>query len=168
MHNVGIHSTIIIDTYKALFLSYLSYCVIVYGTSHAYLLDKLQVLQNNAIRAMFGYKRDTNVKETMLKHKLLSVRYIYKFELGIFAYKNFNNQFVKDMSYYFDPNKNQNRHSKPLKLPVTRCNYRLNSADVAMARLWNNMSDELRGCETTRVFKRKWFNQVILDQSVEQ
>ena len=78
MHNAGIQSTIIICVYKALFVSYLNYCIIIYGETHAYLIDKLQVAQNDAIRAMFGYKTSTSVKETMLSHKLLNVRNIYK------------------------------------------------------------------------------------------
>ena len=161
-------STVIIDAYKALFLSYLNYCIVLYGSSHAYILDKLQVAQNNAIRAMFGYTRDTNVKQTLVKHKLLTVKYNYIYELGIFAYKNFKNLFEREMCYYFDPNNNQNRYSQPLRIPITRLNYRFKSTDLAMARLWNNTGENLRGCPTLGIFKIRWFNHIFENQLREQ
>ena len=82
-------------------------------------LKKLQTLQNDAIRAITGKRRDESVRDFLSYNKLLNVKYTYLYELGVQAYKNFNSLLSPDSIFHFPLNQNRLRHSEVLTLPLT-------------------------------------------------
>lgn len=114
--NVSAPRYILLAAYNSLFLSYIRYCIIIYGSAAEVHLKKLQVLQNNAIRAIFRHCGHQGVTQLYNKYHLLKLKYLYKYELGVFAYKNFNERLPCDAIFYYARNANKLNNSKPKEI----------------------------------------------------
>ena len=70
---LNLPSKFVLNVYKALFLLYLNYCVIIWGFTTKN-FKKLPVLQNKAIRIIFGLKIIQNVDNIRSQYKLFNVK----------------------------------------------------------------------------------------------
>src|SRR5579863_7281930 len=71
----GLPRKTLLQVYDSLFLSQLTYCIILYGDTFNYLLQKLQVVQNNALRAITGTSRRESVRAFHNTFQLLNVKH---------------------------------------------------------------------------------------------
>ena len=70
----GLPSKCILRVYKTLFLPYINYCAVVWGFTTKGNLNRLQVLQNKAIRITFGLKKRQNLDRIFSNYKLFKIR----------------------------------------------------------------------------------------------
>ena len=82
LENSGVPRNQTLSVYKALFIPYITYGLVLFGRTYTTLIGKLQVAQNNAVRAMLGYRKDENVTELYAKHQLLNIKHLYKYEFN--------------------------------------------------------------------------------------
>ena len=167
LENCGVPRNHTLGVYRALFLPYIIYGIEIYGKTYTSILGKLQIAQNNAVRAMLGYRKRENVTGLYGKHKLLNIKYLYRYELGVMGYKNFTGRLQGENSFYYEQNKNNLINSLPFKEPFTRFDYRLRAPDLAIVKLWNTIDKEIRDAPTIKMFKRKWHAKLLTEQSTE-
>lgn len=150
-------SPIILNFYKSLFLPHITFAIVVYGLTYKYTLNKLQVIQNIALRAVFGIDRRLSVRYIFRRYELLSVSQLYQFELGKLPYKSFHNLLLSCHTRTYTRNDaSRIRNSRPLKIPLIRSEVRKEGIDMAVGPLWNSMDVSLSMSPTLCSFKHRW------------
>ena len=90
------------------------------------------------------------------KYALLDIRNLYTFELGKFAYKNFNAGVLPEHKRTYEIYDNtRTRSTRCLKLPVLKTELRKRGVDMSVGSFWNGLSEELRESRTIGLFKRQ-------------
>ena len=86
--------TMLQKLYYALIHSHLLYGIAVWGSTYQTLINKLQVLQNKAMKMIEGRDWNSKISDTYLKHKILTVQNLYLFEVGKLMYRFYNNRYL--------------------------------------------------------------------------
>ena len=73
LRQVGATMTVLLKAYRALFEPILGYCIAVWGGGYDTVMSRVRVLQNDALRALFGRKRRDSVRDLYLLHDILTV-----------------------------------------------------------------------------------------------
>lgn len=162
--NITVPRYALLAIYKGLFLAYIRYCIIIYGNASDVHLNKLQVIQNSAVRAVFQHYDRQGVTQLYNSHRLLKIKHLYRYELGILAYKNFCERLPCDVAFYFTKNTNALNNSRPYRTPQVRHDYRIRSPDIAILNLWNSLDAAIRNANNLRAFKRMWREKVLSEQ----
>ena len=77
--------------YHSLFVSHIRYCISGWCFGNETLIDKLQRLCNKFIRIIFNPSHTKNVSHTMSEHNLITIKHMYKMEIGILMSKYYKN-----------------------------------------------------------------------------
>ena len=73
--------------YHSLFMSHIRYCISSWCFRNETLIDKLQRLYNKFIRIIFNLSHRENVSHTMSEYNLITIKHMYKAEIGILMFK---------------------------------------------------------------------------------
>ena len=73
--------------YHSLFMSHIRYCILSWYFENKTLIDKLQRLCNKFIRIIFNLFHRKNVSHSMSEHNLITMKHMYKAEIGILMFK---------------------------------------------------------------------------------
>jgi hypothetical protein len=159
-------SEILYNIYSALILPYISYGVLAWGKSSAYLLNRITILQNRALRIInrVGFRAHSN--PLFLKHRTLKVSDIYLHQLGIFMHQFISNNLPNSLQNMFVFNSQihsyQTRHSHDFHIPFCSSSRSMNCVSFQGPKYWNSLDDSLKRCKGTYMFKRK-LKCVLLD-----
>ena len=93
--------TVLLNLYFALIHSQLLYGIAVLGSTYQTLINKLQVLQNKAMKIIEGCDWNSKVLDIYLKHKILTIQNLYLFEVGKLMYRFHNNRLPITFENYF-------------------------------------------------------------------
>ena len=93
--------TVLLNLYFALVHSHLFYGIAVWGSNYHTLINKLQVLQNKAMKMIEGRDWNSKVSDIYLKHKILTVHNLYLFEVGKLMYRFHYNRQPTTFENYF-------------------------------------------------------------------
>ena len=94
----------LITPYKTLIEPCFRYCNVVWGQCNETLKDKLQSLQNKAVRTIAGQSYEYANHDRLLKEfGWLSVRNLIKLDMGMFMYKTQNGMAPEEFSQLFVP-----------------------------------------------------------------
>ena len=140
----SVPSDILLIVYKALFLPYINYACCVWGLTTKANLQKLQRLQNSAIRVIYGFPKRDHVTPYRIKHQLLSVKQIIHRFICNFIHKQLtcgsdDSYFIP---YFFYSNFSQNR--KKLFLPCASLQVRQRTLFFRGIQFYNNLPQKLR------------------------
>ncbi len=126
-----------------------------YGTS-GYMIDKLQVLQNTAVRAVRKKRKLDHISEDRVKIHWLPVEARIKFKLLLMAWKCIHNKapkYLQELLKVVPGHRTQ--YKNMLAVPKSR---NRTHGDIAFGKaapvLWNALPNELREIETLEKFKK--------------
>ena len=91
----------LIKVYHALFNSHLQYAILCWGNATATLINRLQVLQNRAIRNMFKIPRYSRLNNYYLNYRILKVDDLFDLEVGKFLHAHSKNCLPNCFSDFF-------------------------------------------------------------------
>ena len=114
--------TVLINLYFALIHSRLLYGIAVWCSTYQTLINKLQVLQNKAMKMIEGHDWNSKVSDIYLKHKILTFRNLYLFEVGKLMYRFHNNRQPITFENYFTLISHSNKYKTR---GITDVTYRL-------------------------------------------
>ncbi len=149
----------LITIYNTMFLPHLDYGLIIWsncGTTH---LNKIQKLQNTAMRIILSAPFRTHIKDMLRTLGFMDVRSRISYVIGCMMYKVLNGMAP---SYLNDLFKNVNsihslctRQSKAGDLYIPRCNtnYGKNTFQYKGCILWNVTDRNIRNCNNFMSFK---------------
>ena len=153
-HNIGIlkrtqnflPKSSLITLYKTLIEPYFRYCNIVWGQCNETLKDKLQSLQNKAVRTTAGQSYEYTNHDRLLKEiGWLSVRNLINLGMGVFMYKTQNGMAPEEFNQLFVPVGNihgcltRSAQNGNLQLPKIKLKCAQGSISYSDAKLWNSI-----------------------------
>ena len=159
---VSMHTAIKI--YKGLIEPHFDYCSTVWNGLTQQLSEKVQKLQNRAIRVITksGYDTSSRFLLNSLGWDNLSVRRVK--QKANLMYKCINNlapAYLCNLFAPISPSYYFRNAKKKLMLPKPRTDYLKRSFSYSGAVLWNNLPEEIRTSNSLGLFKRsshRWFS----------
>ena len=137
---------VLLTMYYSLFYPHLTYCSVIWACAKPTLLNKIEVLQNKAIRLITnsGYRAHTTVLYKELN--VLKLYDIYLKQVLIFMFKVKNKLLPLSCLQYFKINDNRNyviRNSNFFLHPPFRTDIRQQCIVVSGPRLWDSLKSNL-------------------------
>ena len=161
----------LITLYKTLIEPYFRYCNIVWGQCNETLKDKLQSLQNKAVRTIAGQSyKYTNHNGLLKEFGWLSVRNLINLDMGVFMYKTQNGMAPEEFNQLFVPVGNihgcltRSAQNGNLQLPKIKLKCAQGSISYSGAKLWNSIPPVIRKAESIVSFKEKYKDHLALVQ----
>ena len=143
--------------YQALIQPHFDYCSSALDVSNATLSDKLQKLQNRAVRVITRSNCDTNAKSVLDRlswDDLSTRRKKLKAVLMFLTIKGPAPPYLQNLYTFRNTNYNMRNAENKLNLPKPRTNYLKCSSNYTGALLWNNLPHNLRTIDSLRQFKK--------------
>ena len=161
---VSMHTAIKI--YKALIEPHFDYCSAVWDGLTQQLSEKLQKLQNRAIRVITKSSYDTSSRLLLTSlgwNNLSSRRAKQKANLMYKCINNLAPAYLCNLFLPRIPSYDFRNAKKKLLLPKPRTDYLKHSFSYSGAILWNNLPEEIRTSNSLAFFKRS-YNKLFSDQ----
>jgi ferritin-like metal-binding protein YciE len=149
--------------YYAYFHSKVQYGIEVYGTAAKKLINKIDILQHKAIKALYNLEPLTPTRSLLAQFKLLTTKDLYSLKIATFVHKHQNNSLPCIFSTYYSklasnesyPN---TRNRNKLLVPKAKNENGMKMINCVGARIWNRlvtgMSDNLVNL-SSNAFSRK-------------
>ena len=147
--------------YKSLVMPYFDYCDTLWDCCSCQLKQKLQILQNRALRIINKADRRTHISDLHNMSKILTLEQRRKYHTHVFMYKALNNLCPDYISSKFCYSSNIHQHStrsaSSNSLHIPRINLNVGKSRISYrgAISWNSLPPEIRQAPTLRLFK-KW------------
>lgn len=159
LNRSGVSLTALIYFYKALFIPVLSYGIVLWGSSFDTHLRQVEVLQRDAIRAIFGLSRRSGVYQLMQQNKLMSVKqlYLYKVASLVFSQMAVHGSHYSRQYIYRPPPHYPLRHYEAQDIALYReCTEYCKRAPLYQhGRVWNEVPGSIRCAPSLKAFQRR-------------
>ena len=157
---------VLLTMYYSLFYPYLTYCSVIWACAKPTLLNKIEVLQNKAIRLITnsGYRAHTTVLYKELN--VLKLYDVYLKQVLIFMFKVKNKLLPLSCLQYFKINDNRNyvtRNSNFFLHPPFRTDIRQQCIVVSGPRLWDSLKSNLQ-CDASISMLKKSIDNYLLNK----
>ena len=145
--------------YQSLVHSHLLYGAILWGTTHAYLLNKIKILQKKCIRLISKSAYNAHTEPLFRKLKILNLDNIVKFQLGIYMYKYSKNALPLPLLDIFTRNRNvhqyHTRHHNDPHIFHRGTNKVIRSFIHKGPNIWASLPNNIKGSISLAAFKSK-------------
>jgi len=152
--NFPLHIRLLV--FRSLVQSVLIYCSSAYGSSFDYILNKLQVAQNNAVRAIFNLPPWAHISSHRSRHNILSVRAIARWRLGLLGHKccfsTLPGTFSPEVSQRTLGLSTRASYSLRLTAPFSYCDYINRCPRHSIALYWNRLPQSLTVISSFKLF----------------
>ena len=154
-----VNEEVLIKTYHALFNSHLQYAILCWGTTTQTNLNRLQVLQNRAVRNMFKAPRFFRLDNYFLNYRFLKVQDLHNLEIAKFMHGHHNNLLPVCFSDFFQERSethNYNTRSSSNRNCTTaafRSTHGQRSIRYQGPKIWNNIPSSSRNLKRYRFEK---------------
>lgn len=159
LKQLGYSRQVLITVFRALFEPVLFYGIPVWGTTYYNVLGRIQTLQNDALRAIYGLKRRQSVRFVFKQQKILSVTSSVKFKVALLVYNALNKgwpvEFINARPIHPRDYSLRSSGSIVIHHPVCRTVLREQGPEAAFAKIWNDLPNTIKTCKTVNGFKSK-------------
>lgn len=165
--NVIRHVKYLLDTnalqklYYTLIHPYLTYCTIVWGKNYKSIINKVQIMQNKALRLIYCAKKLTKTNQLYTNFKILNIENIYIQQSAIFLFKYLTNKLPtifynnKFFTTRFNKCELKLRNHENINHQFTSINVRLFTIRCQGPKVWNNIPSEIKNIKLLHSFKSK-------------
>jgi exonuclease III len=130
--------------YYAYIHSKIKYGISLYGTAGKTLLNKIQVLQNRAIKTLFNLDHFTPTRYLLQNYNLLSVKDLYKFTVAHFVHQQRTQSLPLVFRDFFQINTTnvgrETRQSNLLRIPKMNTEQAKHSIKYTGTKIWNELT----------------------------
>ena len=139
-----------IEMYHALFNSKLQYGIICWGATSTTNINKLQVLQNKAIRNMNKAPRYYRLDNYYLNHRILKVQELYQLEIAKFMHSHSHGNLPACFTSFFVESRFLHNYttrfssSRNYNITNFRTNRGQRSIQFLGPKVWNQVPNEIR------------------------
>ena len=158
----------LIKVYHALFNSHLQYATLCWGTTNCTNLDRLQVLQNRAIRNMFKAPRYFRLDNYYLNYRILKVRDLYNLEVAKFMHGHHKKVLPTCFDDFFHERSNTHSYNtrsasrKNYSLVACRSSQGQRSIRFYGPKIWNSIPTSSRDLSKHRF--KKYYKDFVLSK----
>lgn len=141
--------------YNTILAPHINYCSTILFLSNQTQVERVQKLQNRAMRIILSQKRDTNIQVMLNKLEWMSVRQKLVADVLTFVYKTINNLQPEYLSACFQTNENcyVTRQTNLLKLPLYKKSATQRSLMYEGAKIYNDIPNNIKQCNSLSIFK---------------
>ena len=160
------NSFVLRTLYCSLILSYLMYCMEIWGNTYKYNLKGIVLLQKRAIRIISGANRLAHTNKLFYDLKLLKLNDMVEYQTLIIMYRAFNNNLSKNIQDMFVLNTDVNysvRQKNNFKTKYVRTTLKSMSVSSRGVKLWNKLDKKLAYTPDILTFK-KCFKKGFLEE----
>lgn len=158
LRRTGLLPNVLVYFYKALFIPVLCYGLVLWGSTFDTHLRRLEVLQHDAIRTLFGLPRQSSVSSYMRQYGLLTVKQLYRYKVSSLMFS----QWAIGNSYYSSQYTRRlpplyplrNYSDRDIELFTERTEYCRRAPLYHHGKIWNDIPAVLRSAPSLRVFQR--------------
>jgi hypothetical protein len=159
----GVGRSIILMSYRAILVPHLTYCMAVWGGCGLGSINRLQVLQNRAIRCIFDLDARESTTQIMAKNRLMNIHQLITFQTGTFAFNNFKNKLLVKVKFNFEiPSSRIRRNSLPIVLPQNHLVLTDTSLYYRLAECWLGLDSQIRKAGTYALFKYELLKNIFI------
>ena len=138
-----LNKSTLINLYYAFVYPFLTYCIHVWGNTHAVHLSKLTVLQKRAIRIIAGVPARSHTDPLFLQLKLLKFEHTFKLNIALFMYRYhhgllpevFNLLFIRNSQYH----SYETRQNSMISMPHCRTDRTKRTIRYQGVHVWNRI-----------------------------
>ena len=142
--------------YNSLFLPYINYCNLIWGSTFVSYLEPLYILQKKAIRIITFSPPRTHSKPLFSKLNILSLHLLYKFHVSCFVFSYFNRLVPASLSSLLHLNREFHDYLTRSRLNLHKFSRRYQFAICSQApTIWNDIPLTLRNSLAISNFKKK-------------
>lgn len=157
----GLPRSFILNIYKALFEPAVFYCIVVWGSTYGNVLNKVQIMQNDALRAILGVSRRSSVRNFMKSNLLLNVRQMYRYQAGCFVYRSLHKQIDSTDILKWEPlvpSTHGLRRDNLLNVVEVSASasYVSRGPQASAAKVWNSIPLDIQRAQSLSMFKAKY------------
>ena len=163
-----LNTNTLIQMYHALFNSHLQYGILCWGSTFETYLNRLQVLQNRAIRNMMRAPRFFRLDNYFLNLRILKVRDLYNLEVAKFMHSH-NNKTLPDcfLSFFRESSQNHThytRASNDILYNTIRCRTARGQRSIRFhgPKVWNDIPRSTK--EVSKLVFKKQFKTILLSR----
>ena len=142
--------------YNSLFLPYINYCNLIWGSTFVSYLEPLYILQKKAIRIITFSPPRTHSKPLFSKLNILSLHLLYKFHVSCFVFSYFSPLVPASISSLLHLNREFHDYLTRSRLNLHKFSRRYQFAICSQApTIWNDIPLTLRNSLAVSNFKKK-------------
>ena len=154
------------NVFYALVHSYLRYGILIWGSASRTTLKPLEVLVNKAIRIMlFAPFGNLDFAPLYQELELLDLDNIVSYELGKFMFKSKKDLLPVNIGNYQEIEYGQRRSGLIDRHRPPRIKCRIMTGEKSIqsrgSKLWESLPDDLKSCESFKMFKRQYKKYLI-------
>lgn len=141
--------------YYACFVSRLRFGIIFWGGAAAAEINKLLIVQKQALRCMHDIPLRESCRGSFRKNRLLTVAAIYIFECLMFNFKYKNKYELHEITHSYNT-----RHNN-YNFPIHRLSMIENGPCYASMRFFNILPNRIKNIQNVKKYKRELFNLLL-------
>lgn len=147
---------VLIDLYYSLFYPYIIYCIVVWGGAYNIHINRIIVLQKRIVRIITSKPYLAHSTPLFLKTKILKLRDVYKFHVGIYMYHLKTDNCINYPDHSHDTRNSNN--ARPSFHRLTQCQLDLSYAGPTV---WNTIPPNIRNSPTISLFKKLYKSHLL-------
>lgn len=160
LRRLGYKQKLLMSLYRALLEPILFYGLPVWGNTFLNTKQLFQIMQNDALRAIYGIRRHQSVRYIYRQQQLLDVTSAVKFKIGSMVFKAVHLgvplSFPLDFSAKPPQYELRSNGQKFISQKFCRTVLSEQSPEVAFVKLWNSIPVNIRESATLTKFKREY------------
>lgn len=164
-NNLNKHA--LFQLYYSLFYSHLIYCCIIWGSADLQYTDRIQVLQNKALRIITNSNRFANTNAMFYSAGLLKFKDIYKLQLNLFFQKLKLNLLPLSFNHYIHEDTSSYSLRNNILHVYARTKARQRHPQIAAPMLWCNLPASIRNSTNLNSFKKSSFKLLLQSYSTD-
>jgi hypothetical protein len=143
--------------YHSLFETHLIYMNVIWGNANEKCINPIQIIQNRALRSVFGLSKDLNRVEMYDKYveNCLPIRGLNYLNTASYVYNNIHKKCLSNIVFERSLNEEYElRSNEELKPARYKTNYGQKSITTYGVKVFNSIPDSVQQMKTTASFKR--------------
>ena len=150
----------VLHAYRAFMEPHLGYCISVWGATYSNVKQRIQVVQNDALRAALGLRWTSSVSRARAKHQVLSINDMFNYRAGTTIFKWSTGKLPVGEMFDWSFNATSSRNlrvdrSRDLVAPIDRTVFLQHGPRNSAITAWNHLPLDVRGAESLPDFKRR-------------
>ena len=150
---------------QSLVLSIINYCIRIWGTTNATLLQKVQRLQNFAARvSVGGLKKHDHISPAFKELGWLNIKQKHVLDVNIAMYKSLNSLYPEWLHFFPTVHNTTNsvtRQQNNLAITKTNTDTGARAFSISGPRKWNSLPDNISNASTLSDFRHKLFAYIL-------
>lgn len=153
LRELGIPTEGLLKLYNALLVPLLCYGLAVWGGGYKSLLRRGEVVQNDAIRVIFGKRRSDSVTDLMGKYSLPKLRALYAHHVALLAFKMSRGIIPADIAFpIVAVNRRTARRPTEFVIPFATRESSRHALACRLPTVWTSLPREIRSLKSAKKF----------------